>query len=115
MKQYKFLIKFVLGRANFGIIVTDVDVVEGTGEYEGLNVILKQGVTDQEELLISDDQEVVPDTVNALDETEYMVGDDLDKMIEIYNKNSVDLYNEDWTKYFDKMKSNLNKEIDIDQ
>ena len=113
--QFKYLISFILGRANYGQIVTDVEVVEGVGEYAGNFLVMKSGESDMEKSIVSDDQEIKADTVIVIDETEFMVGNDLEKMIEIYNKFSVDNYEVDLIGAFEKMKLNLNKQICIDQ
>lgn len=112
--KYAYLIKFIFGRANFGLIATDVEVRFDNVE-EGYDdkafCVFKQGSRDP---IVTHHEEIQANDVLGEEETEFMVGNDLEEMIQIFNQQSVDLYKEDLMERFEKMKSNLNVTIDID-
>lgn len=112
--KYAYLIKIIFGRANLGLIQTNVVVVNGTGEYDGDVAIMKEGETDFEKGLIIDGGEMLPNEILGNEETEYMLGNDLEEMIQIFKEESLDLYGEDMSDSFEKMKKNVNVEIDLD-
>ena len=108
--KYKYLIVLIFGRANFGQIFTDVEVREEKEDDDQFFGIYAN--SDMPEVTNVDP--VDPNVVLGEEETEFMVGNNLEEMIQIYNKNSVDLYEEDLMGYFDKMKQNIGQRIDLD-
>lgn len=108
--KYKYALVLIFGRANFGQILTDVEVRQDEDEGEPYFGLF--GNSDMPEVTQNEDFE--PNVVLGEEETEYMVGNDLDQMIQIFNQNSVDLYQEDLMGYFEKMKKNIGQKIDLD-